>query len=90
MIRSKKLYRYAAEFIESELKIIDRALMRTDSEERRDELQKRQHELICDLNDMEKQGCIGKSLEQVKRVKKEERRRRHAEFRNLNTKRKVD
>lgn len=81
MIRSEKLYRYAAEFIESELKIIDRALMRTDSEERRDELQKRQHELICDLNDMEKQGCIGKSLEQVKRVKKEERRRRHAEFR---------
>lgn len=55
--------------------------LRIDSEERRDELQKRQHELICDLNDMEKQGCIGKSLEQVKRVKKEERRRRHAEFR---------
>nr|DAX98442.1 MAG TPA: hypothetical protein [Caudoviricetes sp.] len=30
---------------------------------------------------MEKQGYIGKSLEQVKRVKKEERRRRRAEFR---------
>ena len=70
MIRSEKLYRYAAEFIECELKTIDRALMRTDSEERRDELQKRQHELICDLEDMEKQGYIGKSLEQVKRVKK--------------------
>ena len=56
-------------------------MLRTDSEERRDELQKRQHELICDLNDMEKQGYIGKSLEQVKRVKKEERRRRHAELR---------
>lgn len=67
MIRSEKLYRYAAEFIESE--------------ERRDELQKRQHELICDLEDMEKQGYIGKSLEQVRRTKKEERRRRHAEFR---------
>jgi len=52
MIRSEKLYRYAAEFIEGELKTIDRALMRTDSEERRDELQKRQHEPICDLNDM--------------------------------------
>ena len=70
MIRSEKLYKYAAEFIEGELKAIDRALMRTDSEERRDELQKRQHELVCDLNDMEKQGYIGKSLEQVKRVKK--------------------
>ncbi len=81
MIRSEKLYRYAAEFIEGELKTIDRALMRTDSEERRDELQKRQHELICDLNDMEKQGYIGKSLEQAKRTKKEERRRRYAEFR---------
>ena len=67
MIRSEKLYRYAAEFIEGE--------------ERRDELQKRQHELICDLNDMEKQGYIGKSLEQVKRQKREERRKRHAEFR---------
>lgn len=63
MIRSEKLYKYAAEFIESELKAIDKALTRTDSEERRDELQKRQHELICDLNDMEKQGYIGKSLE---------------------------
>ena len=81
MIRSEKLYRYAAEFIECELKTIDRALMRTDSEEQRDELQKRQHELICDLNDMEKQGYIGKSLEQVKRFKKEERRKRHAELR---------
>ena len=81
MIRSEKLYRYAAEFIEGELKTIDRALMRTDSEERRDELQKRQHELICDLNDMEKQGYIRKSLEQVKRQNKEERRRRHAELR---------
>lgn len=70
MIRSEKLYRYAAEFIEGELKTIDRALMRTDSEERRDELQKRQHELICDLEDMEKQGYIGKSLEQAKRTKK--------------------
>lgn len=38
MIRSEKLYKYAAEFIEGELKTIDRALMRTDSEERRDEL----------------------------------------------------
>ena len=37
MIRSEKLYRYAAEFIECELKTIDRALMRTDSEERRDD-----------------------------------------------------
>ena len=73
MIRSEKLYKYAAEFIEGELKAI--------SEERRDELQKRQHELICDLEDMEKQGYIGESLEQVKRTKKEERRRRHAEFR---------
>lgn len=81
MIRSEKLYRYAAEFIEGELKAIDKALTRTDSEERRDELQKRQHELICDLNDMEKQGYIGKSLEQVKRQNKEERRKRHAEFR---------
>ena len=81
MIRSEKLYRYAAEFIEGELKTIDRALMRTDSEERRDELQKRQHELICDLNDMEKQGYIRKSLEQVKTQNKEERRRRHAELR---------
>lgn len=70
MIRSEKLYRYAAEFIEGELKTIDRALMRTDSEDRRDELQKRQHELICDLEDMEKQGYIGKSLEQAKRTKK--------------------
>lgn len=81
MIRSEKLYKYAAEFIEGELKTIDRALMRTDSEERRDELQKRQHELICDPEDMEKQGYIGKSLEQAKRVKKDERRRRHAELR---------
>lgn len=81
MIRSEKLYMYAEEFIEGELKAIDRALMRTDSEERRDELQKRQHELICDLEDMEKQGYIGKSLEQVKRAKKEERRKKHAEFR---------
>ena len=81
MIRSEKLYKYAAEFIEGELKVIDKALTRTDSEERRDELQKKHHELICDLNDMEKQGYIGKSLEQVKRVKKEERRRRNAELR---------
>lgn len=81
MIRSEKLYKYAAEFIEGELKAINKALTRTYSEERRDELQKRQHELMCDLEDMEKQGYIGKSLEQVKRVKKDERRRRHAELR---------
>ena len=33
MIRNEKLFRYAAEFIEGELKTIDRALMRTDSDE---------------------------------------------------------
>lgn len=37
MIRSEKLYRYAAEFIEGELKAIDKALTRTNSEERREE-----------------------------------------------------